>query len=664
MINIKKFKFKNARFIISVILTFVPFIIFTIRLIDWQIINTEYYKKRAQNNSAYIIKTEAIRGEILDKDGEGLVINSTGYRAVIDRIEAGKNNENYVIAKSVSLLESLGIPWRDNFPIRVDGENYVFSDDKDSQINALKKYLNLNGDATVEQCMEKLIKKYSCSDFSVKDCRNICSVRYNTGKSASANSRVMPYILADNLSRDAMTIISEFSSNLKGLKVETCSTRVLPDGLFAPHIIGYTGSMSAEEYEKYKGSYSMDESIGKTGVEGVMEQYLRGKSGKRILQKSRDGLVSGFSEQEAAVSGNSVYLTISSKLQKVANESLAKWVNKAKEMGVNDCKSGAVVVLDVKDFSVLAASTYPSYDLNRFIEDNSYYSELLHDKATPLLNRAFSGAFAPGSVYKPLIACAALQENLLGDTETIRCSGGFSYYKGYTLKCMGTHGSIDVVKALEKSCNVFFAELGRRLGATKISDYAHKFGIGVKTGLELSENSGIIAGPEHSKAVGAHWYESGSSQAAIGQSDNMITPVQLATYVATIANNGNRYKTHLIKKVTNYNKDSVILENTGEYLENTGVSEENLQIVKQGMRNVVLSGTARDFANYPIAIAAKTGTAQNSGSDHTTFVCFAPYENPQIAISVVVANGKYGAVSKGIAKDILDEYFQLNKDIK
>lgn len=645
-------------------LVFVPFLVFTFRLVDWQIINTDYYKKRAQNNSTYSIKTDGIRGEIVDKDGEGIVINATGYRIVIDRIKVQKDKENYIIAKSVELLESLKIPWRDSLPIKIKNDEYIFVECQNSRVSSLKKFLNLKDTATAMECMDKLIKKYNCYKFSVYDKRVICSVRYNMGRTGGYGSRALPYILADNVNRDMMSIVSEYSSKLYGLSVETSLIRTLPDGLLAPHIIGYIGPMSPEEYEKRKDTYSMDEYIGKTGIESAMEDYLRGKGGRRILQRSRDGTVIGSSEQTAAVPGNTVYLTLSSKLQKAANESLKNWINKAQEMGVQDCRSGSVVVLDIRDFSVLAASTYPAYDLNKFIQEPNYYSELAMDKeGVPLLNRAFNGAFAPGSVYKPLIASAALQEGLLKPDENIRCNGGFSYYKGYTLKCMGKHGNINVTRALEKSCNVFFAELGRRLGANLIADYARRFGMGVSTGLELFENVGIIAGPEHSKKVGAHWYESGSSQAAIGQSDNMITPIQLAAYAATIANNGNRYKTHLLKKITNYNKNQTIVEKAGEFVENSGVSEENLNIIKNGMRQVVISGTARDFKSYPIEIAAKTGTSQNAGSDHTTFICFAPYNNPEIAIAVVVANGKYGSISKGVARDVLNEYFNI-KDTK
>lgn len=366
-----------------------------------------------------------------------------------------------------------------------------------------------------------------------------------------------------------------------------------------------------------------------------------------------------MSEKESAQPGNSVFLTLSSKLQELANKSLKENVEKAHNSGASDCRSGAVVVLNVKDFSVLAASTYPGYDLTRFMEDKSYYSELAKDSAVPLLNRAFSGAYAPGSIFKPLVASAALESGKVDSEETVHCSGSYNYYSGYRLKCMGVHGSIKLINALAKSCNVYFAELGRRLGAELLGDFAKRFGIGVKTGVEVGESKGILAGPEHCAEVGTKWYESGSSQMAIGQSDNMLTPIQLATYAATIANGGNRYKTHLVSKIMDYTRTKVIKEFAPEFVQNVGVSEENLKTVKAGMREVVLSGTARDFASYPIPVAAKTGTAQNAGSDHTTFICFAPYDDPQIAIAVVIANGKYGTVSKNVARDIMDSYFNL-----
>lgn len=635
------------------------FIVFTSRLVDWQIINSEYYKLRANSSNIYFVTTDPVRGEILDCNGVGLAVNDTGYKVVIDRLLIEKGKENEFILKSVKFLESLNCQWIDLLPISLKNNQFLFEDGKDTQSKSLKNTLKLSPEASASDCMDEMIKKYKAEDFSKSEQRIICSVRLNMEKNGMHHSKGTPYVLADNVSKEVVTIVNEKFEEYRGLRIQTSLLRRYINGEIAPHIVGYTGFMSPEEYEKLKEKYAMDAVIGKAGIESVFEDYLRGIGGKRMIQMSRDGQVMDVSEKEPAQSGNTVHLTISSKIQQVANESLKRNVEAAHK-GASDCCSGAAVVLNVKDFSVLAASTYPSYDLTRFMEDRSYYSELAKDKAVPLLNRAFMGAYAPGSVYKPLVACAALESGKITPDEPINCCGSFNYYTGYRLKCMGVHGNVKLRNALAKSCNVYFAELGRRLGAELLGGFAKKFGIGVKTGIEISESKGVLAGPEHCENVGAKWYESGSSQAAIGQSDNMLTPIQLAAYTATIANGGKRYKTHLVSKVTDYSRNKIIKEYTPELVEDVGISEENLNAVKEGMREVALSGTARDFSSYPIPIAAKTGTAQNSGSDHTTFICFAPYDDPKIAISVVIAHGKSGLVSKNVARDIMNEYFGLN----
>lgn len=656
-IDSKVFNKKRYIFLIGMVTTI--FIVFASRLVDWQLINSEYYKFRANSSNIYFVTTDPVRGEILDCDGVGLAVNDTGYKVVIDRLLVEKSKENQFILKSVKFLESLNCSWIDLLPVKVEKEQFVFEDGKDSQSKSLKNTLKLKPDASADECMNVMIKKYKAEDFSKPEQRIICSVRLNMEKNNKSYSRGTPYVLADSISREAVTVISEKFEEYKGLRIQTSLLRKYINGDVAPHIVGYTGFMSSEEYEKRKETYAMDAIIGKSGIEGAFEDYLRGIGGKRMIQMSRDGQVVDVSEKEPARSGNTVFLTISSKLQQVANKSLKENVEKAHK-GAYDCCSGAAVVLNVKDFSVLAAATYPSYNLTQFMEDRSYYSNLAKDEAVPLLNRAFMGAYAPGSVYKPLVACAALESGKITPEETINCCGSFNYYTGYRLRCMGVHGNVKLRNALAKSCNVYFAELGRRLGAELLGGFAKKFGIGVKTGIEVSESKGVLAGPEHCRQVGAKWYESGSSQAAIGQSDNMITPVQLATYTATIASGGKRYRTHLVNKIVNYGRSEVIKQYTPELVEDVGISEENLTAVKEGMREVVLSGTARDFSNYPIPVAAKTGTAQNSGSDHTTFICFAPYDDPQIAISVVIAHGKSGIVSKNVARDIMNAYFGIN----
>lgn len=654
-LNIKRYVF-----LLSFIL--VICVIFISRLVDWQILNFEYYKTRANSSNIYFLKTDPVRGEILDCYGEGLAVNDAGYKVILNRLAVEKSEENDVILKTIDLLESLDSEWTDVLPIGINDDGFYFVENQESQIKSLKKFLGAQESDSAEVCINKLCIKYDISNIDHNDAerRILCSVKYNIDKNSGGYySKSIPYVLSEKVSKNAVVVISEKSEELPGVLIKTSLIRKYVNGSVAPHIVGYTGFMSSEEYEQKKDAYNMDELIGKSGVERFLEDELRGIGGTRMVQMSNaGGEIINISEKKPAKAGNTVFLTLSSKLQEVVNKSLKENVENAHKIA-SDCNSGAAVVLNVKDFSVLAAATYPSYDLTKFMDDRAYYNELVQDKTVPLLNRAFSGAYAPGSVYKPLVACAALQSGKIKPSETIYCGGSFNYYHGYSLKCMGVHSASNLLKALSKSCNVYFAELGRRLGATLLGEYANKFGIGVKTGIEINESEGIVAGPKHSEIVGSHWYESGSSQAAIGQSDNMITPLQLATYTATIANGGKRYRTHIIKKIMDYARAKVIKEVTPELIEDTGVSEENLKAVKEGMREVAISGTARDFAAYPIPIGAKTGTAQNSGSDHTTFICFAPYDDPQIAISVVIAHGKSGVLSKNVARDIMDAYFGL-----
>ncbi|GHV24091.1 hypothetical protein FACS189465_0580 [Clostridia bacterium] len=654
---------KSKRYIIILIFIILVFGLFVARLVDWQILKHDYYLTRANNTNTYPIKTDATRGEILDRNGVGLAVNTTGYRLVIDAQKLHKSKLNDLIIKAISLIEKQDITFENDFPIILENDAPKFKEISDTELGKFKKTIEVPINATANDCLNRLVKKYACAQFFVSEQVKISAVRYDMERLSGTKAKSTPYILTDKVSKENFSIISDHITNYENLRIEPFFNRAYENSDIAPHIIGYTGSMSNNDYEIYKKfNYSIDEKIGKSGIESVCEKFLKGKSGEKIIQRGKNGDVIRSFVKKENVAGNTVFLTIDSKLQEVACKSLAKNISLAGERNVKDCNSGAVVVLDVNDFSVLAAATYPSYDLNRFMNDSTYYPELLRNKdGKPLINRAFNGTFAPGSIYKPLVAIAALSNNVIARDETISCNGRYSHYRGYTLKCMGHHGHISIIPALARSCNVFFAELGRRLGGDGIKEYANRFGIGVKTGIELPESEGIVACKAYREKIGAHWYESGSSQAAIGQHDNSITPLQLATYAACIANGSARYETHIIEKITDFSRKTVIEETQKKLANKLEIPEEKLNIVKNGMREVVLSGTARDFKNFPIEIAAKTGTAENSGSDHTTFICFAPYENPKIAVSVVIANGVYGNISKNVARDILNFYFNLEE---
>ena len=650
-----------SRYIFCLVLIVAVFSAYIARLVDWQIVNGEEYRERANRSSIYRNKTDALRGEIFDVNGVGFAENITGYKIMFDRFALDADKENQTILELISLLNFKNEPFIDELPIKLTSNNqFEFVEGKEKEIKELKgkNRLNLNSYSTANECMEKLAQKYDCENFEPRTKRDIVSVKYNMEVNGYYDSMASSYTFADEISPELLAIISERFQDNPGVRIGLSAKRQPVNSDLAPHIIGSVGKISEEQYEKLKEKgYTREDVVGKSGIEAAMEEYLRGVAGEKKVEVARDGSVLHTPNAKEAKPGNTVFLTIDSRLQKVANESLAKAIQSA---GQHDCVAGGVVALSVKDFSILAAATYPSYDLAKLTEPG-YYSQLTNDKANPLFNRAFQGAFAPGSIFKPLVACGALEEGVLATEDKVKCVGIYHYPgHNFTTKCLGVHGNADLNYAMAKSCNVYFSEVGRRLGIENMNLYAKRFGLGVKTGIELTETAGILAGPEYSRSIGSRWSDLVTIKAAIGQSDNQFSPLQLATYVATIASGGNRYRPHLVRKITDYRRENIVMENnpdSPELVETAGVSEEHLNMVKTAMRQVVLSGTATNFNGYTVPVAAKTGTAQNSGSDHTTFICFAPYENPEIAIGVVVEHGVKGMVSKIVAKDIMDAYF-------
>lgn len=654
----------KGREIVILAISIVCIAVFCFRLIDWQIVNGEQYLKKANTSYAYEVETKARRGEILDVNGIPLAINESKRTIVFDRIYMEKNSENQIILQLADILNKKGEKWIDELPIEISSDGtYKYMSNKDTEIAKLQKTLSLNSYVTADECMGKICKDYNIYGYTKEQERTIGSVRYNMTKSGYDKSMTSPYTFASGISSETVAIVSE--KNIPGIEIGSTDTRKYLNATLMPHIVGSIGKLSESEYEELKDSYKMDDIIGKDGIEEGCEEYLKGKDGKKIIKTTDKGAVIGSGVTNSASSGNTVYLTIDSKLQQAAMKTLEKNVLAARAQN-GACKSGAVVMLNVKDFSVLAAATYPSYDLQKYYTDSDYSSQLLTDETNrPLINRAFAGAFTPGSIYKTIVACAALEEGIISRDASIYCGGRFYYDPSNTseyIRCStGPHGAISVVRALSGSCNTFFAETGRRLGIESLDLYSSRFGLGGKTGLEIHEVTGTLAGPEYSKKMGQTWYGGSTPQASLGQSDNLFTPVQLATYTATIANGGNRYRTHLVRKITDYTRQNVVKENnpdSPELVENVGVSEKTFQVVREGMRSVITSGTASDLANYPIEIAGKTGTAQNNTAhDHATFICFAPYEKPEIAIAVVLEFGSSGTYTKAITRDMLNAYF-------
>lgn len=666
-------KQKNtARYVVCIVVVLVIFAAFGLRLIDWQIINGAYYREKSDSTNAYTVDVPATRGEILAADGTELAINITGYQVVFDKLYVERDTENDLILKLVGLFDRRGEEWQDILPIEVDaGGNYAFPEDKEKEAQSLKDFLRRQSYTTAEQCMQALKERYNCEgDYTPKELRDICSVRYNMEKKGYSYST--PYTFAESISQDMVSIVSENVQKMPGVRVETTSVRKYVHGTIAPHSVGTVGLIDDYTDELKDKGYAFNDKIGKSGVESAMENYLRGKGGKKVIEMTKSGSLVDMRATENAEPGNTVYLTIDPQLQQVANKSLEENVKAAKAAGEalykatgkkgqgEDCETGAAVVLNVKTGAVLAAASYPNYDLSRMLSDADYYSGLLKDKQAPMFNRAFSGAFAPGSTFKPMVALAALQEGAITPSTHFTCHRVFNKFgPNYVTYCMGYHGAISLKDAVAKSCNVYFLETGYALGITNMNLYSKRFGLGEKTGVGISESAGVLAGPEYRKKIGgAEWLDGNTVQAAIGQSDNLFTPLQLANYIATIANDGTRIEPHIVDKVTNYARDKVIKQYGRKELNDIGVSQENIDIVKEAMHAVQEYGTgATKFGSFAVPIGAKTGTAENTGSDHVLFVCFAPFDDPEIALAVIVEHGAKSMYSNNIAYDLLNAYF-------
>lgn len=668
-----KNKYPKTTITVCIIITLAFFVLFTARLVDWQIVHGSEYRELAKRSTSYTVQTDATRGEILDKNGDGIVVNTTHYKIVIDKLYANEETLDTNLLALINLMTLTGDKWEDTLPIELSGNTLSYKKGTEDEVATLlsEDYLNLDENTTAQDCFKKLLERYKIDEnLSLSEQRNLVSVHWNMDLTGYSSSN--PYVFAKDIKRNTVSAVSENTQGVSGIDVQTYLVRKAQDADLAPHILGALGSITEEEYEKLKVSnkaYSLTDSVGKFGIELAFENQLKGEGGMKIIKRNSDGTIVDTVETIDSKPGNTVYLTLDKKLQETAVKSLAENVKAAKAQGVatkqsyggsgwgEDCETGAAVMLSVKDFSVLAAASYPTYDLNKYSQYGDYYVKLSENKNSPMYNRISVGSFACGSVYKPCVACAALEEKTITKDTEIFCKQEYDYYPSNVVHCMHYHGDENVTGAIAQSCNYFFAETGRRLGIETMYLYSEKFGLGEYTGIEIEESKGTLAGRDSTS-----WMPGNTVQAAIGQSDNAFTPLQLATYAATLANDGTRLKTHVVSKVTDYERTKTIEDYSKPTVVDTcGISKKNLDIVQKAMLEVTQNedGTAYSvFGDYKVKVAAKTGTAENAGSDHTTFICYAPFDKPKVAVAVVLEHGARGRYSMQVAKDLLDEYFK------
>ena len=633
--------------------------LYTFRLIFLQLVNGDSFKAKATNTTDYKFTVTAARGNIVDSTGKRIATTSTGYNVVLNKLQMGDQDLDTMLQQIVELLCKNDEKWLDTLLISEPDAagNYTFTDSADSTSDQktladMKETLGLQQYATANDVMEMLVEKNHLESFSLPWQRVLAGIHYEMDRQAFSN--VNNFVMAENVSQVTVATIKEHSLTLPGVEIV---------GKITAEKWKVTDENGQVTYPLKEKGYNMNDVIGISGLESVYEDELRGKDGVETITRNSDGVIVDTKITTVPEPGHTVQLTINSDFQRAVDKALANnidMINRVYNTGDMKAAAGAAVVLDVKDGSVLAASNYPSFDQNLYATN---YSEYSADPSLPLFNRALQGLYTPGSTFKPAVAVAALDSGLINQYSTVNCTGVYTYYKDYHPRCTrhGHSGNIDVVTAIKWSCNIFFYDVGRRLTSDVYDAYAYKLGLGQRTGVEVSEAVGHLTSKNDS-----NYMESLDVQAAIGQGNTVVTPIQLATYAATLANNGTRYRTHFVKAILDSNTGEVIRETQPEVMDIIEGTGNTFELVRQGMRQVPSTITNSKISSYPIAIACKTGTPQRSETYapgkhylNAMMVAYLPADDPQIAIGITIEYGGYGARTGDLVVDIANAYFAM-----
>ena len=682
-----------TRFRSNIILGFVCVMIFffSFKLYDLQINQVDGTVDNTKTYTTYTT-VKAARGEILDRFGNVLVSNRASYDMIFNHyVICSAPNRNAVLLELVQLCREHDIEYTDNLPVTENAPfSYTFGEISSAWQGYFQAYLRekpeLDSDISAQLLMKKLRDYYNIPiEWSDADARAVIGIRYELDLRLGVTN-LPSYVFLKDADSKALAAILEL--NVPGLKPEATVVRVY-NTQYASHILGYVGPMDNKQWQQYKdltyeykkedGSigtrplYNMDAQVGQSGLEEAYEAYLHGIDGTRVDITATDGTVIRSYYTVEPQAGQNVELSIDLHLQASAEDNLAALIERLRAEGADgaDAEGGAVVVMDVKTGQILASASYPTYDLSTFRED---YNKLLETDFAPLFNRALQGEYPPGSTYNLSMVVAGINANVVNRHTEIFDSGVYLEYadSGFKPECLlytnngYGHGNMNAMDALRDSCNYYFYHLADRMDIEDMDMTAAGLGLGESTGVELAEKLGIRANPANKQKLytgdSARWYIADQITASIGQSINKFTPLQLCVYTTTLANRGTRYQATFLSRVLTSDYSSVIFENEKKVLSQMQISDEAYAAYTEGMRLVAQSGTAsRFFKNYPIAVAAKTGTAQHSGgtedSDHGAFVCYAPYDDPEIAVVVYVEKGGHGSTVAEIGKKVLDTYF-------
>ena len=636
---------------------------------------------------------KAQRGEIFDRNGNKLVYNEYTYDLVFDyeAMAATQQERNSDILTVLDALKNTGNADKsksDSFPFDGTYPNYTYkSEATDGESNIYYRLLKRIAEneletesekpknqltvsylesfykqcpeafPTVEEILDWYLTKYKMLDedgnalFSDSDMDRLIRFRYDM--EVNDFSIYTRYVVARDVDMTFVAYVEELSVMGADFDIEATRRYAYPG--YASHILGQLGKIQADNWEYYQSlGYDMNDLVGLNGCEQAFETYLRGQDGIRQITEDKNGNIIESKIIKQPVAGKDVYLTIDIDLQIAAEDGL-----KANVQSIATAEAGAICALDPNTGEILALASYPTYDLSTY---NNDYDKLSKDPLKPYLNRALSEIYAPGSTFKVGMAAAGISMGEITSETKLYCGGKYTYYDDYQPTCLGVHEQVNAAYSLQVSCNCYYYDLGRRMGIEKMNEYCRAYGFGSYTGIELGEQKGILAGPDYRDANGLeHWTAGNTISAAIGQSDNSATPIQLASYIATVLNGGTRYSAHLLKEVREYGSGNVVYKSDAEVLDRVSLTDDALYAAKEGMRRMVRnSPTVSGYmSDVPVTVGGKTGTAQRGGDklDNGLFVCAAPYDDPKIVVSSVIESSGSGALSTYAASRVLAAYY-------
>lgn len=674
-----KEKNNRIRYNIITILIYLIGIVLLAQLFNLQIIHGAEYRETSNVRLTRESVLKADRGNIKDNTGTLLARVEAQNTIVLYKTKVNNQVLNDTILRLINLLSKNGDKYVDNFLMDVNPYRFKLTEEESQK--KWKKVNNINEDATAEETFNYFKNKYEITTDNVEDARKIMAIRYEISYQGYSNTKSIQ--IAQNISRNTLLEIKERNSDFPGVEITEEPKRVYPLGNTASHIIGRIGRIEEEELKGNEDTYDQNDIIGKSGIEYVFEEFLKGKNGVKQIDMDVEGTITNEYIAKEAVAGNDVILTIDSKLQATAEQAIKNNIERIANGAfgkTSPADAGVAVVLNVKTGEVLAMASNPDYDPSAFVNgiDENTWNYYINGDTKPLENKAISAMYSPGSTYKMVTALAGLETGAITTTDKIRDTGIYRKYNS-SWKCwkISGHGYLDVSNAIERSCNYFFYELGDRVGIDTLAKYSYYLGLGHKTGIELKgEIPGVLASNEIAKQENRVWNPGETISAAIGQSYNTFTPIQMAKYVAMVANRGKKLDVTIVKsiirpdgsEIPRNEYESKVSEKLGLTPDNTeemGFNEANIQAILEGMRGVTSEsgGTAYStFRDFDIEVGGKTGSAQTGveGKTNAWFVGFAPFDNPEIAIVVFVRNGGSGGYTAEVARDIIAQYFGMN----